>query len=215
MAVKMVFKQSEEVRQLVEREGLELFDPPSWRKQWTASRIVRTREGFTLPLLWFLAERKFGAWDPKEWIMYWKDKDAQNESLENVERTKAKTERQTRVNPFGAPSGSPEYMKAYREQNRDKVRAYHRKRYAKSRELWRRDKESKSTIDTSPIEDEMAERLRKILEGDVPVRDTLGTNETQTGESSNESSQLQQPVLEPTSSILSTVSNVVEKAEKA
>jgi hypothetical protein len=142
-----------------------------------------------IPLLWLLAERKFGPWDPKEFLIFWKDKDPGNESFENVERTPTSVERKPRVTQFGVPSGSPEYMKAYRNANRDKVRGYQKKRYARMRDAYKK-AQGKLQPEVSPKEEVLAEKLFQIIgtpdvtEG--PSIETSGNRSLQTTSNGDE-----------------------------
>jgi len=128
------FRTTDEVLQLV--AGREVLDAPSYKKLWTASRLIRLDDGSTLPLLWIIAEAKFGPFDPKTHMPFWKDKLCTNESFENVELLEISSEHRTRQNPYGVPAGTREYMKRYRAANKEKVKGYHKKYYDKMREAY-------------------------------------------------------------------------------
>jgi hypothetical protein len=112
-----------------------LIDPPRLRRTWSNSRLVIQEDGSTIPLLHILAEHKFGPWDASSQRPFWKDMDWTNECLDNVALTGVFGSRPQRPkNTSGFPSGSPEYYKWYRTQNKDKVRQWAKNSYSKRKE---------------------------------------------------------------------------------
>src|SRR6266576_3101139 len=93
----------------------ELVEPLSYRKQWTASRLVVLGDGTTTPLLALLAEAKYGPWDGKRYMAVWKDKNCTNESIDNVALVEISSigSGRGRISSLGVPSGTKEYWKAY------------------------------------------------------------------------------------------------------
>jgi hypothetical protein len=102
---------------------LRFLEPVGKRSVYTASRLAVLPDGTTVPVLFLLAKQKFGTW-PEEQFPFWKDGDRTNEMLGNVELATRATrpKRGTQKNKFGVPAGSKEYMKRYREENRERVR---------------------------------------------------------------------------------------------
>jgi hypothetical protein len=100
------------------------------------SRLVLEPDGNTEPLLSLMASLKFPGWDRKVLRAYWVDANPTNETFSNVGLAtipgRVKPGR-ARGNQYGAPSGSKEYWKKYREQNKDKLSAYYKTRRAVNR----------------------------------------------------------------------------------
>jgi hypothetical protein len=111
--------------------------------------------------LYFLAAHKFGAFDPKDTMPFWADKRFTNESLENVSITKLSSERRPRKNTYGVPSGTPEYLKRYRDANKDRVKKYHQTYYRKMRSAYLAAQSAEPS--TTPILDNSFAKLLEIL----------------------------------------------------
>jgi hypothetical protein len=148
MPYERTFVTSDEVLQIL--SGREIIAAPSYQKQWTASRLVKMNDGTTIPLLWVLAEHKFGAFDPRTHMPYWADKRCTNESLENVEMIAISPDPRPRQNPYGVPAGTVEYMRRYNTANKERLRAQRREYYQKVRAAYlaARDAEPSSTPST-------------------------------------------------------------------
>lgn len=155
-----------------------LVEPLSYRKQWTASRLVLMDDGTTTPLLTLLAEAKFGPWDPKTHIAVWTDKNCTNESPDNVSLVELSSigSGRGRMSKFGIPSGTKEYFRRYAQENREKLREYRKTRYNERKTLYEENKkrlaieqliESKPPIE-APAADELFERLQKLLSTEHP-----------------------------------------------
>lgn len=129
--VKRVFRTTEEVEQLI--NGRQVVEPTSYAKRTTASRLVVTDSG-PIPLLWLMAEKKFGPFDPKTNMVYWVDRDCQNESLDNVGIIPLSSNPEPRKSKYGIPAGTAEYYKRYRKANPQKRKEYQRSRYQRMRD---------------------------------------------------------------------------------
>lgn len=223
----VTFKTSEQVLQLV--AGRQIVDAPSgYRKVTTASRLVQTEDG-PIPLLWLIAEAKFGHWDPRTHIAYWNDRDPGNESFENVEITPKSLARVAKKSKYGAVAGTPEYYRRYHQANPDKRRTYQRERYKKMREALNAQREAVEGkgLPGAPSEDKFAAAL-KALEAPVPVDVTEGDTSTnkfndvtegnpaahQAEATTIELSSSEQPSSPASHSILSDVSLALDKSSK-
>jgi hypothetical protein len=123
-----------EVGALLQAEYTQVLEPVSRRRTWTTSRLGVRRDGSVEPVLLLLARLKYGTWDPEVQYPYWRDKNWQNETWENVVLADMQARRRhTSMNPYGVPSNTPEYWVRYRERNAEKLREYHRKRYERNR----------------------------------------------------------------------------------
>lgn len=115
------------------------------RGSWNRSReIVRLEEGATeiqkSTVLHFLATLKFPEGIPEGKEPFWKDKNWQNESLENVDlmtRAGAEIPGKVRESEIPFPSGSREYQAEYRKRHPEKFREANRKYQKKAREALR------------------------------------------------------------------------------
>lgn len=90
------------------------------------SRLVEVEQGKTMPLLEMIAQAKFVEWDPSEYMAFWKDKNSENETWDNVELTHkwGATRRESTRTQYGAPAGTPAYYREYRKQNKEKFKKY-------------------------------------------------------------------------------------------
>lgn len=119
--------EDERVRNVV--NGRKLFAPITKRRPWTTSRLVDVGEGRTQPLLELIAQAKFVEYDPKEYMAYWKDRNWKNETWDNVEIcSKTAARPSAGRSAYGFPAGTPEYYKAYRAKNKDRLYQYHKTR---------------------------------------------------------------------------------------
>jgi len=100
-------------------------EPLGKAKQWTRSRLVTTDVG-DIPLLYLIAKEVFGDLLTDDVIPYWRDKDWTNESMDNVALMKLPSAKVK--SKYGAPAGSPEYQRMYRQEHKAKLNAYHRER---------------------------------------------------------------------------------------
>jgi hypothetical protein len=121
------------------RLAVRFVEPISQRSPLTASRLAVLADGTTMPVLALLAREKFGGFAESERFPFWIDGNYLNEMLSNVDlatRTKRnaapKRRRRSAKASYGAPSGTPEYMRAWRVAHRDSVQAAQR-RYNKRR----------------------------------------------------------------------------------
>jgi len=109
---------------------------------WTNSRLVLCPDGSTIPVLYIIAEHKYGAWDPNEYYPAWKEKGWTNESLDNVHLVKKAVPRNKRpANKSGFPAGTPEYYKWNRQQHPERQREYSRTAYLRAKEQKKADLE--------------------------------------------------------------------------
>lgn len=150
---------------------------------WFASRVVvqpETAEVSTV--LRELAKVKYPALDLSKLQPYWLDANMLNEKLENVglsvkgaSADRVETRGRKAGNKYGAMAGTPEYHKAYREQNKEKVNEIQKRYQKRVRALARAAKEqgvSTTAVPAAPpsplIEDlahgtEQEQRLARIL----------------------------------------------------
>ena len=103
----------------------EFLEPLSRRSTFRSSRLAVLHDGSTTPVLELLARRKFPSGWSEEQFPFWLDGDRTNETLENVGlATRASTGRSGRQrSALGVPSGTKEYMRRWREANRERVHA--------------------------------------------------------------------------------------------
>jgi len=85
---------------------------------------VIQEDGTPMPLLLFIAERKFNTWDPRTHYPVWADKDWTNEDEDNVKLVRKFAAGSVQRNTTGVPAGSPEYHKAYRAAHPEKVKEW-------------------------------------------------------------------------------------------
>lgn len=161
------FRTTDQVKQII--NGREVIDAPSYRKQWTASRLVVMPDGTTIPLLYLLAEQKFGAFDPKEKMPFWMDKLCTNEDLENVGLLELSPDHRPRQNSYGVPAGTPEYMKRYRDRNREKVKQYQKNYYTKLRAAYKELQGAEPS--STPSMDKSLDKLLSILPSEAIPED--------------------------------------------
>ena len=100
--------------------GRPIIDP--LRRSARASRLIVDPDGSTEAVLVALARRLYPEVDLSRNIVFWKDKNWQNETPENVTLTPAAATRAK--SPYQALSGTPEYHRAYRQANKAKFREY-------------------------------------------------------------------------------------------
>jgi len=127
-----IFEEGEgETEDFVLELCIAILEPVGKRSPLTTSRLAVLKDGTTAPVLALLCERKFGAKLPEGKHPFWMDGNYRNELLSNVDLATAPTLKRERPTPnrFGVPSGSREYMRRWREENRENVRAA-QKRYA-------------------------------------------------------------------------------------
>lgn len=97
-------------------------------KSWSSSRLCLGNDGTIISVLQVLAKEKYGEhYDPELHLAYWADKDWTHETWGNVRIATRNRGNIRRGNPYGAPSGTKEYWKAYREKNAERVKGYHDK----------------------------------------------------------------------------------------
>jgi hypothetical protein len=148
------------------------FLPPiGHRSPYTTSRLAVLADGTTAPVLQILALRKYEKW-PEDRFPFWIDGAYENETLANValatRASRRGTPRLRRRSAFGAPAGSKEYMRAWRAENRERVRA-NSKRFAEKRnailkQLAAVDETAPSTVEADRIEDDpIIEKLRRAV----------------------------------------------------
>lgn len=160
------FVTTDEVKRVI--GGREVFEPGSYRKQWTASRLVKLEDGTTIPLLHLLVTHKFGAWDPKTQMPYWKDKLCTNEDLNNVELLEISPEHRPRQNSFGVPSGTKEYMKRWRAANRETINARHREYYRRLRALAKQAEAPQSAGQGTSTDNSLSKLLSILPSDEIP-----------------------------------------------
>ena len=90
--------------------AVDFIDPISEKPSFIQSRLAILPNGTCIPVLTFLAERKFGSWDRATAFPFWIDGDPSNETSENI--ALAKREPQER-HTYGL--SGPSYQKQYRE----------------------------------------------------------------------------------------------------
>lgn len=102
---------------------VEYLEPLTQRSDFRRSRLAVLRDGTTIPVLDLLARAKFKSWE-EEQFPFWLDGNYLNESSSNVGlATKSSNGGAQRRSAYGVPAGTKEYMKRWREANRDKQRA--------------------------------------------------------------------------------------------
>ena len=78
-------------------------------------------DGSWITLLELMATVKFGSeYDRENQRAYWKDKNPENETFENVGLVTLKYGRQP--SPIGVPAGTAEYQREWQKRNREKIR---------------------------------------------------------------------------------------------
>jgi len=93
------------------------------KSSWARSRVGVRADKSTIPILHYLAEQAFH--EPVDHInysYYWKDKDALNETAENVVRVPRVSSTPKR-SAYGVPAGTPEYFRKYQARNKEKMHA--------------------------------------------------------------------------------------------
>src|SRR5262245_16097597 len=88
-----------------------ILPPVSMRTKLYASQLIKLQDGSTAPVLWILAEKLYGPWDPTLKVVFWKDRNPLNVSFENVGIADKSTERMKRVSKYNAPAGTPDYFR--------------------------------------------------------------------------------------------------------
>jgi hypothetical protein len=122
-----------------------------------ASRLAILADGTTAPVLLLLGRKRYVK-ITREQVLYWIDGDPSNETLANVGlATRSATGRRPRSS-YGAPSGTREYMKAWREKNGERVRAA-QKRWRASRET----SVSKPVVAPFEGDDPVLDQLRRLV----------------------------------------------------
>jgi hypothetical protein len=143
-------------------DGRTLMNPPSLRKRYTSSHLVIEPDGSTVPLLWIIAEKLFGAWDQAlDGYPYWKDMNCYNASETNVGFSKKRIDPIKRKPSQYGPSGTPEYFRAYYEATREKRKKYQRERYHEGRAAVKRLQDG---LQSEHISTEKAEGLQGMLD---------------------------------------------------
>jgi hypothetical protein len=101
----------------------EFLEPLTRRSAFKMSRLAVLVDGSTIPVLDLLAKKKFGTWEEDQ-FPFWVDGDRTNETLSNVGlATKASSGAGRTRSALGVPAGTKEYMKLWRERNKEKVKA--------------------------------------------------------------------------------------------
>src|SRR5262245_44696420 len=100
-------------------------------REW--SRLVVMDDGVPEPILHLLAKTLNPGWDPRKQIAYWKDANPTNDAITNVGFADIDLHRRKPKASRYGKAGTPEYYKAYREHNRERLNDYHRSHGARQR----------------------------------------------------------------------------------
>lgn len=154
----------------------EILPPINMRSCLRTSQLLKTADGSTIPVLWILAEKVHGPWDPKEKDVFWKDRDPTNVCFENVGIAEKNPFATRTPSKYTAPAGTPEYFRARNADPEVRIarNAYQRKRYANTRAAVKKLSQleagapSGPPTDTSPFEQDMQKRLEEILAQGTP-----------------------------------------------
>jgi hypothetical protein len=120
---------------------------------WQCSRLVvnlNTMEQSTVIVE--LAKTKWPGVDLSALKLYWLDANMENERLDNIgilmgQPTPEPAKRgKPAGNKYGAPAGTPEYYRAWRESNRDKLRVAQKKYHTKVMKEYKAYKEAKAAV---------------------------------------------------------------------
>ena len=161
-----------------------IFNPPSFHKRSKASFLIQEPDGSTVPLLWLVAEKVFGAWDPKIGFPYWKDMDCCNASEDNVAFSRYRLEPKARVSKYGVLAGTPEYYRVYNKDPHNKVKrqTYMRERYKRMRQDQEAYKQMQQANAHSPSTEPLRtwgpleELVLPTKQEDAPGLDPTGSN---------------------------------------
>ena len=104
--------------------------PAKGGSSWTKSPIGVYEDGRMESVLVVLARTKYGPYDNDTHMAYWKDRDPSNVTWANV-RVARRARRSRAVNPYGAPSGTAEYWRAYRRAHPERMKTYQQRNTAK------------------------------------------------------------------------------------
>jgi hypothetical protein len=127
-------------------------EPVAKRSAYTTSRLAVLEDGTTKPVLLLLAAKRFGEWDGETHFPFWLDGDYLNETCENVglaTRPHRAPQKRLPRSAYGAPAGSREYMRAYRERNRQRIRETQRVYNAKRREVLQKVRDA--VVESDPL----------------------------------------------------------------
>lgn len=139
-------------------QAKEFVEPLTRRSVYRRSRLAILNDGTTMPVLELLAREKFMKWEEDQ-FPFWVDGDYHHEVPENVGLATRSSNGETRQrSSLGVPAGTKEYMKRWRERNKERVQASQRQYAAKRREVLSR---VQSVAHTDPV----LEKLLKAVNG--------------------------------------------------
>lgn len=148
-----------------------VIEPSTGTRSWKASRIGIYKDKTQASVLYVLSIEKYGLYDTREWMAYWRDGNWRNESYDNIALAERGIAR-VKPNKIGVPGGTKEYHRLYRAAHPEKVKAWHkasRQRIALARKADQEELHRLRAAADKLAQDQIAKLLQSPVLPNLPV----------------------------------------------